>query len=153
MLRGTSLHPHSPIFITRRSSPANDPWALSTVPSPWGRTCPGLDTHPHISAPVQAPALGPHPRGAFHPTWPLPHSCILNLTLWIPPLSRPQVLDSTCLGPSAASPMAPCPASTLVCALGPHQVINHRPPLVVPQITTSPSPSLTQGTPLLMSSP
>ena len=78
--------------------------------------------------------------GAFHPTWPLPHSCILNLTLWIPPLSRPQVLDSTCLGPSAASPMAPCPASTLVCALGPHQVINHRPPLVVPQITTSPSP-------------
>lgn len=52
--------------------------------------------------------------GAFPATWPLPHSCILNLTLWIPPLSRAQVPDSTCPGPSAAAPIAPCPAPTLV---------------------------------------
>ena len=101
------------------SSPANDPWDLSTVPSPWWRTCPPLDTHLPTSAPVQAPALGPHPRGSFCPTRPLPHSCILNLTLWIPPLSRPQMLDSTCPGLSAAPPMAPALLPALSECLGP----------------------------------
>ena len=56
----------------------------------------------------------PSSKGSFSPNTAPPHSCILNFTLWIPPLPGPQVLESSCPGPSAVPPMAPCPAPTLV---------------------------------------
>ena len=119
------LHP-LPYFITRRNSPANDPWALSTVPSPWGRTCPPLDTHPPppcrhlLLALVQEEPFPLHGPSPLLP--PKPH-----------PLdsSTPQATGaglhlpwSLCSSPHGTLPCShPCPT-----ALGPHQVlINHRP--------------------------
>ena len=84
---------------------------------------------------MQAPALGPPPRGGLSPnTAP-------------PPLLRPEPhpLDSSTLQGTGAGLHVPwslcsCPHGPLPCshrcpsALGPHQVlINHRPPLVVAQ--------------------
>ena len=67
-----------------------------------------------LPSPCAGTCSWPSSKGGLSPNTAPPHSCILNLTLWIPPLSRAQVLDSTSPGPSAAAPMAPCPAPTLV---------------------------------------
>ena len=120
------LHPLR--YFTRGSSPANDPWALSTVPSPWGKTCPPLDTHPPTSAPCRhlllaliqgvlfpqhgtSPLLHPklHPLDSHSPG----HRCWSPLALvplqfppWhlalLPPLSD-------CLGPSPSSHQSQAP--------------------------------------------
>ena len=67
-----------------------------------------------LPSPCAGTCSWPSSKGGLSPNTAPPHSCILNLTLWIPPLSRAQVLGSTSPGPSAAAPMAPCPAPTLV---------------------------------------
>lgn len=61
----------------------------------------------------------PSTKGSLSPNRAPPHSCILNLTLWIPPLPGLQVLDSTCPGPSAVPHMAIALLPPLSDCLGP----------------------------------
>ena len=88
---------------------------LPMIPGPWAQ-CPAPgggpvpDTHPPISAPVQAPALGPHPRGGLSPN------------MAPPPLlhPKPHPLDSSTLQATGAGlhlPWSLCsfPHGTLPC--------------------------------------
>ena len=120
------LHPLR--YFTRGSSPANDPWALSTVPSPWGRTCPPLDTHPPTSAPCRHLLLALIQGELFpqHGPSPLLHPKLHPLDSSTPRATGAGVLLpwSLCSSPHGTLPCShSCPT-----ALGPHQVlINHRP--------------------------